>query len=1194
LRSLAKDSLTVDDFVDLIRDTTGIDEEEEQERVAREAFAKLCGQCAKASQRSALDAIDEDALLALYLSPEYRYCERGGADANEAVLSLFNRFDEGKTGALGDEEIKNFLSFILPPRPAGDHDSKEEKEDDGEDSYDIAQLLKLFKSNGSSCDPSTVDKVDQELFLDKLLRCGRSSSSSSNSSCCCPGPQSSQEYGIPIDFEGHLLDPVHTSNLAFVNHIEDLVKSHPALRHHVLENLATGTFGRATSVNLLHYLEAYSHFSRGFVSYVEGLKGKVSSAEHVALLDENIDEENGHYSAEDIAMMESLGLDSTLLVGVPHRQLYSKCFQVLASSTKKDWDTNKLETSDYEFIGEPLKASFEKTCLSSTATLESAIGALYFCSEFIVPVMYEYLRQCCALHTKLSLDERAFFEIHVKMDQNHAAAMKKIVVENVSLRESRLQIVYAVHAVMNARNEFMDRLSSKWLTTGRSTSSPSLVNVTSSSTTKQPISIAISSKPPSKCLIDGTAESKDDNSLCPANQSTSTLYDKQSSAWVRQKPTCLSDFTGRPVVFDMCRPHVTNALVLDVGCGEGFCARKLVELGANRVIGVDISEEMIKKAIENPMTTSSEYYLHGDATKVRDLVMEHRSVLPTSVRTEIADGCFDLAVGVFVFNYVTISQMKSIMVDVYRLLKPGGHFVFSVPHPLMLFLHHDAGSESDATFSFDTEGCDASYFSIRDHLFSGTIRTIDQKRLNVRMMFKTFTDYLDGIKEAKLDLVDMHEAKVKSDMMALHPDFFSSVADKPLHVIFKVRKPIHVADVAHFPKKRLWYPHELRNASRHLEIAMPIAAENQLVDVVNHLFAAGVTAETFNWASTSGISPDQLSHVRELGALIRRKLCDGIGACLVRKLDLKRLGLLGVSSKHANQPTAGNDDYVIGGQGNERAKLAYYLLCSFVGDVDGSARGRLFDVRDSRAHRVNDDNVLFSVTNAEAGWHTDGASRDREYDATSLLCLNPAARGGEFKIASATNALENLKTKLPKFILYELFRPVPRDILEDGKGTGLLSSSSPSFGGKTSDLSYTPEDLLNVITRNNLLLPYRIKRNAFPIYCDRGDRMSFRYMRYWIESAHRKIGWDISPLLSIAMNALDKELDSLCCFEQSLKAGDMVFCNNKLIAHARNAFEDNSSSGDELPRHKVRAWIQIQHLHQASGADVASGTRHPL
>ena len=47
------------------------------------------------------------------------------------------------------------------------------------------------------------------------------------------------------------------------------------------------------------------------------------------------------------------------------------------------------------------------------------------------------------------------------------------------------------------------------------------------------------------------------------------------------------------------------------------------------------------------------------------------------------------------------------------------------------------------------------------------------------------------------------------------------------------------------------------------------------------------------------------------------------------------------------------------------SSLYWKLLCNHIGAVDGSARGRLFDVRDNNIDANKNDNILFSVTNCE-------------------------------------------------------------------------------------------------------------------------------------------------------------------------------------------------------------------------------------
>jgi len=154
----------------------------------------------------------------------------------------------------------------------------------------------------------------------------------------------------------------------------------------------------------------------------------------------------------------------------------------------------------------------------------------------------------------------------------------------------------------------------------------------------------------------------------------------------------------------------------------------------------------------------------------------------------------------------------------------------------------------------------------------------------------------------------------------------------------------------------------------------------------------------------------------------------------------------------------------------------------------------------------------------------------------------------------ACNAYDEIAKTIPNFMMHELTRLLPRDVLENGNGKGLT-------------------DIDSSLSRSGDILAMRIRYNSYPIYATEGDRMRFRYMRYWIETGHRKTGWRVPTLLRIAMDILDDELDETCVFHEKLKRGEIIFANNAMLAHARDSFED---APGEPPRHKVRAWLQIQ------------------
>lgn len=488
--------------------------------------------------------------------------------------------------------------------------------------------------------------------------------------------------------------------------------------------------------------------------------------------------------------------------------------------------------------------------------------------------------------------------------------------------------------------------------------------------------------------------------------------------------------------------------------------------------------------------------------------------------------------------------MKTICSQIFDLLKPGGRFIFSVPHPFMLNAHlNDTDNVDSRTFSFVTGKNHSSkqYFSLRDRKFAGVIKRTDGCALNVKMCFKTLSDYMETIKHVGFDVSYMHEARVLPEHVSSNPEFFDSVKDSPLHVVFEVVKPLSKQLELHrIPRKILWTPFERQNANRFLDLRMPLDVTSELKNVVVDLIDDGFDVDTF---SPSDAIMMRLKKVTKFAEKVRIRLKD-VGAVFVNELCPKEymdgLETLNLITR------------------NKRMKFAYYIICSLVGQVDGDARGLLFDVIDHKLD-TSSDNVLFSKSSDEASFHTDGASSDKTYDVASLLCISQSFRGGNLHITNASAAFNKLKDRLPKFILHELMRPLPRNILENGKGEGVTGST------------------MNIVRKSEELMKLRVHHNSYPIFveADGGNRLEFRYMRPWIESGLQKAQLAMSPLLKVALDLLDGALQKEEITQRCMKPGEMVFMNNKVFAHAHDSFED---SPDEEARHKVRAWIQMEDL----------------
>jgi SAM-dependent methyltransferase len=108
---------------------------------------------------------------------------------------------------------------------------------------------------------------------------------------------------------------------------------------------------------------------------------------------------------------------------------------------------------------------------------------------------------------------------------------------------------------------------------------------------------------------------------------------------------------------------VRGRSVLDLGCGEGFFSRRFIQLGARRVVGVDISPAMIELARsrerEDPLGVE---YICAD---VKDLAGELSGIER-----------FDIVAAAYLLHYSTTEQeLQQMCASIVRHLPTGGRFV---------------------------------------------------------------------------------------------------------------------------------------------------------------------------------------------------------------------------------------------------------------------------------------------------------------------------------------------------------------------------------------------------------------------------------------------------------------------------------------------------------------------------------------
>ena len=107
--------------------------------------------------------------------------------------------------------------------------------------------------------------------------------------------------------------------------------------------------------------------------------------------------------------------------------------------------------------------------------------------------------------------------------------------------------------------------------------------------------------------------------------------------------------------------------VLDLACGIGNSTRNLLNWGAARVVGVDISEAMLSQT-RKIVTSSRATFVRADCSS------------PTPLK--LPEGPFDLVHAAWLLDYAADRQQMAAMWRMIAInLKPGGRFVGMVPNP---------------------------------------------------------------------------------------------------------------------------------------------------------------------------------------------------------------------------------------------------------------------------------------------------------------------------------------------------------------------------------------------------------------------------------------------------------------------------------------------------------------------------------
>lgn len=227
---------------------------------------------------------------------------------------------------------------------------------------------------------------------------------------------------------------------------------------------------------------------------------------------------------------------------------------------------------------------------------------------------------------------------------------------------------------------------------------------------------------------------------------------------IRDREANANNLFEIPALFSMM-PDLTGKRILDLGCGFGEHCKRFVECGAEKVIGIDISEKMLAVAKKENADPKIEY-IHMPMEDIAGLQEQ-----------------FDVVISSLAFHYV--ENLAGVIRNVYRLLNVNGVFIFSQENPLCTC--HSGGDR----WTRDEQG-NKLHLNLANYGMEGEREStwfVD----NVKKYHRTFSTIVNTLIEAGFTIEKMTEPLPTEELLEKYPDY-RDLFHKPDFLLIRVKK----------------------------------------------------------------------------------------------------------------------------------------------------------------------------------------------------------------------------------------------------------------------------------------------------------------------------------------------------------------------------------------------------------------------
>lgn len=228
----------------------------------------------------------------------------------------------------------------------------------------------------------------------------------------------------------------------------------------------------------------------------------------------------------------------------------------------------------------------------------------------------------------------------------------------------------------------------------------------------------------------------------------------------RSNEVNFNDLIETPILLAML-PDLHGKNILDIGCGMGQHAKQYSDMGAESVLGIDISEKMLGYARK---------HFYADNITYRQMVLEDICELNQK---------FDLVTSSLVFDYV--KDFDKLMKDVHAIMEDGANFVFSMSHPMA------TAYDGQCPRYTRSESGERLYANINNYFVEGQ-RKITWVVDDYELYHRTFSSILNSMIKAGFLIEECQESQISDKLRKQYPDMFGGTIHRPDFVFFRCRK----------------------------------------------------------------------------------------------------------------------------------------------------------------------------------------------------------------------------------------------------------------------------------------------------------------------------------------------------------------------------------------------------------------------